>query len=165
MNTEVNSIENVGVPLFDTFAKELGRSLSLPIAIGSRDAARRPALAVEINAKIAAMAIIAIPISPRNVPAPREIGVSDSPKRTGSTIPIVTKITKRYKSEIIPHERNIPRGISRPGFLHSSATLQILVKPPNEIKIRPAVENIELNPCGAKLSKLEGLIKKNPAII
>ena len=125
----------------------------------------KPIPLLEINAKIAAMAIIAIPISPRNVPAPREIGVSDPSKRTGSTIPIVTKITKRYKIEIIPHERNIPRGIFRPGFLHSSATLQILVKPPNEIKIRPAVENIELNPCGAKLSKLDGLIKKNPATI
>ena len=53
----------------------------------------------------------------------------------------------------------------RPGFLHSSATLQTFVKPPNEINIRPAVEKIDHVPFGAKLSKLEVFIKKDPAIM
>jgi hypothetical protein len=77
INPEVKSIENIGVPLFDNAAKEAGIRWSLPIAIGSRDAARRPALAVETNAKIAAIAITPTPIPPRKVPAPREIGVKE----------------------------------------------------------------------------------------
>jgi len=49
------------------------------MAIGSRDAARIPALAVVINAKIAAIAITAPPIPQRIgiLSAPREIGVRD----------------------------------------------------------------------------------------
>ena len=115
------------------------------IAIGSRDAARIPALAVEINARIAAMAIIPPPIPPRIgiASAPREIGVREVPRSKGLVNPIVTKITSKYSSDIMPQDKNIPRGIFRPGSLHSSAILQTLVKPPNETKIRPAVENIE----------------------
>lgn len=141
---EVKSMEKTGVPRLDILAKKPGSISSLPIAIGLREAARSPALAVEINAKIAAIAIMTTPILPRKVPAPREIGVRELCSWVGSTKPIVTKITNTYRSEIIPQERNIPSGIFRPGFLTSSATLQILVIPPNDMKIRPAVENMEL---------------------
>ena len=111
-----------------------------------------------MNDKIAATASIYPPI-PQNRGielAPNVSGVNVFFKSNGLATPIVTKITNKYMIEIINQEKNIPRGIVRPGFLHYSATLQILVRPPNEININPADEKIELKPYGAKFSKLVG---------
>jgi len=116
--------------------------------MGLREAARRPAFAVEINAKMAAILIAMVP-NPWRIGmllAAREIGVSEVFNCDGGATPIVTKITNIYIIDIKPHERNIPNGISRAGVLHSSATLQTLVRPPKEMNTRPAVENIEENP-------------------
>ena len=63
--------------------------------MGSRDAASSPALAVEIKARIPAIAITIPPMPPRIGIAsdPSEIGVNDVPNSEGFVNPIVTKIT------------------------------------------------------------------------
>ena len=113
---------------------------------------------METNASIAAIAMIAPPKPPRIgiLSAPKDIGVFDTLRSNGLVIPTVTKITRIYKREISPHASSIPSGILRAGFFISSATLQTLVKPPKETKIRPAVEIIDPYPNGTKLSKLPG---------
>ena len=75
-------------------AKEPGISSSLPIAMGSREAAKRPAFPVETNARKAATLMITNPNVPIITLPPSDIGVSEPSRSDGSITPIVTIITK-----------------------------------------------------------------------
>ena len=91
---DVKSMETHGVPYLDILLKETGKSSSFPIAIGLRDAVKTPAFPVEIKAKSAAKPIVKKPNRPRKASPPSEIGVRVFGSSTGSTTPIVTKITR-----------------------------------------------------------------------
>jgi len=146
------------VPYFDILAKKRGNKSSFPIASGLREAASKPAFAVDTNARIAAIAITAMPTLPMKIFAPREIGVSEFRKSFDSTRPTVTKITRAYNEETTTQARNMPIGNVLPGSLHSSATLHTLVSPPYDIKTNPAVAKIEVIPKGAKGVNLDSLM-------
>ncbi len=65
---------------------------------------------------------------------------------SGFEIPIVTRITKAYKTVVTIRESIIPRGKFLLGFFTSSAKATTLVNPPKEIKTKLAVENKGINP-------------------
>ena len=58
-------------------AKYSGKRWSRLMAIGKRDAANMPAFAVEMNASIAENAMIKLPVVPKILYPPADIGVSE----------------------------------------------------------------------------------------
>ena len=129
---EVNTIEEQGVPLLQIVLKNLGSRSTLAIAIGLRDEARMPAFPVVTKARIAAVVIIKKPKLPKIDLPPKEIGVRDPCKFKGSTMPIVTKIVKMYKSVTTIQDKNIPLGRFLAGSFISPAIAAILVEPAKE---------------------------------
>jgi hypothetical protein len=116
--------------LRDIAEKNGGSSLSLPIASSDREADIMPALAVVINAVIAAAANRTLPQPPMNRTAADDMGVSEPESFSASITPTVTAVTAKYRKETISHAVSIPSGIFRPGLCISSDTAATLVKPP-----------------------------------
>ena len=116
-------------------------------ANGYRDEESKPALAVVIKARTAAIPSIINPSSPKKTSAPRDIGIRELVKALWSSNPMVTKTTSMYKAETIIHAKKIPSGIFLFGWHTSSATLHTFVSPINETNTKPAVAKIDPKPC------------------
>ena len=95
INIPVTKIEICGVlNLTFILLKNSGNRPSLPKANGYLDADIIPALAVETNARIAAILNRILPHTPMNTAAPSEIGVKEWSSSDAPSTPVVTKTTK-----------------------------------------------------------------------
>ena len=95
INRPVIRIETCGVlNLALILRKCSGNRLSRLKAKGYLEAAIMPALAVETNAKIAAIPKAILPNEPMKAPAPSEIGVREWSSSAAPSTPVVTNTTK-----------------------------------------------------------------------
>ena len=109
------------------------------MASGVLDADMIPALAVVIKAAPPAIESKRKPANPATLPAPSEIGISETENSSQDNIPAVLNKVTRYRIVTTKNAENIPRGIVFPGSLISSAMDAIFVNPPNEMKITEEV--------------------------
>ena len=150
INPQVSRMLKVGVPKrLLSLDNVLGSKWSRLIAIGLRDAARIPPLAVVTNAANAASVSSTTPGVPRKTFAAVEMGASVADKTPLSKTPIVTKTTVTYNNETTPHASSIPADRRRPGCRTSSAIAVTFVRPPKLIKTAPASAKMISFPCGA----------------
>ena len=137
-------IESIGVWNFLLILLiPLGNKLSLLNAKGYRDAAIIPAFAVVIKANREAIEIIINPEEPITIFAESATGVKEVLSLEGSNVPMTIISINTYKIVTTVIEVIIPKGKFFLGFLTSSAILATFSSPPKEIKIKPAVVNME----------------------
>jgi hypothetical protein len=93
------------------------------------------------------------------------IGVSEPESESDFKIPTVVTMVRVYNIVTTPTDVIMPNGIVFWGFLTSSETLATFNRPPKEMKIKPAVMKMGLNPWGARGLKYEGFNFGIPTMI